>query len=156
MNPLIGTIMAKSSSLSTYSTATTSSVAEMTAVVGMMSAFMVPMLIVAVLLIVAQWKIFTKAGEAGWKSIIPVYNLITLYKIIGLSPWLILIFLVSWIPVVGQLAVFALAIVQNIKLAKVFGQSTGFAVGLILLGPIFQLILAFGNAEYVGPETTNA
>jgi hypothetical protein len=26
-----------------------------------------------ILLIVARWKIFTKAGEAGWKSIIPIY-----------------------------------------------------------------------------------
>jgi len=27
-----------------------------------------------ILLIVARWKIFTKAGEAGWKSIIPIYS----------------------------------------------------------------------------------
>ena len=26
-----------------------------------------------VVLIIARWKIFTKAGEAGWKSIIPIY-----------------------------------------------------------------------------------
>lgn len=26
-----------------------------------------------ILLIVARWKVFTKAGEAGWKSIIPIY-----------------------------------------------------------------------------------
>lgn len=26
-----------------------------------------------VLCIIARWKIFTKAGEAGWKSIIPIY-----------------------------------------------------------------------------------
>ena len=27
-----------------------------------------------VLQVVAYWKIFTKAGQPGWKSIIPVYN----------------------------------------------------------------------------------
>ena len=27
-----------------------------------------------VLTIVARWKVFTKAGEAGWKSIIPIYS----------------------------------------------------------------------------------
>ena len=27
-----------------------------------------------ILLVVARWKIFTKAGEAGWKSIIPIYS----------------------------------------------------------------------------------
>ena len=40
-----------------------------------------------VLIIVAQWKIFTKAGQEGWKAIIPIYNVVVLYKIIGLSPW---------------------------------------------------------------------
>lgn len=24
--------------------------------------------------VVAAWRIFTKAGEAGWKSIIPIYS----------------------------------------------------------------------------------
>ena len=33
-----------------------------------------------ILQVVAYWKIFTKAGEAGWKSIIPVYNTYTPYK----------------------------------------------------------------------------
>ena len=27
-----------------------------------------------IILVIANWKIFTKAGEAGWKSIIPIYN----------------------------------------------------------------------------------
>ena len=36
---------------------------------------MVTMLLLAfwILCIIARWKIFTKAGEKGWKSIIPVY-----------------------------------------------------------------------------------
>ena len=34
-------------------------------------------------MIVALWKIFTKAGEPGWKSIIPIYNIIMLLKIVG-------------------------------------------------------------------------
>ena len=54
-----------------------------------------------VALVVAQWKIFVKAGEEGWKSIIPIYNVIILYKISGLSPWLLLLFLLIWVPVVG-------------------------------------------------------
>ena len=31
-------------------------------------------LAVFVLTVIARWKIFTKAGEAGWKSIIPIYS----------------------------------------------------------------------------------
>ena len=33
------------------------------------------------LTILANWLMFMKAGEAGWKSIIPVYNTYTAYKI---------------------------------------------------------------------------
>jgi len=33
-------------------------------------------------------------------------------------------------------------------LAKKFRKEVGFAIGLILLGPIFLAILAFGSAEY--------
>ena len=34
------------------------------------------------LTILANWLMFMKAGEAGWKSIIPVYNTYTAYKYI--------------------------------------------------------------------------
>ena len=30
---------------------------------------------IAILTIVANWKVFTKAGRPGWASIIPIYNL---------------------------------------------------------------------------------
>ena len=43
-------------------------------------------LVIFVIAIVAFWKVFTKAGEAGWKSIIPIYNIIILLKIVG-RPW---------------------------------------------------------------------
>ena len=29
---------------------------------------------IAVIIFVANWKLFTKAGEEGWKSLIPIYN----------------------------------------------------------------------------------
>ncbi len=108
------------------------------------------LLAVYVLLIIAQWKIFTKAGEKGWKSLIPIYNLVVFYKIIGLSPWLLLIYLATIIPVVGYIAILVLSIVAAVKLGQAFGKSSGFIVGLVLLGPIFQMILAFGSSEYVG------
>jgi hypothetical protein len=40
-------------------------------------------LLVAVLLIVALWKIFTKAGQPGWASLIPIYNIYIWCKIVG-------------------------------------------------------------------------
>lgn len=38
-------------------------------------------MIITILTIVALWKLFSKAGEAGWKCLIPVYNIYTLYQI---------------------------------------------------------------------------
>ena len=35
-----------------------------------------------VLLVVARWRMFTKAGVPGWKSIIPIYSEYVLYKIV--------------------------------------------------------------------------
>ena len=34
-----------------------------------------------ILLVIARWKIFTKAGEAGWKSIIPIYADYVMWRI---------------------------------------------------------------------------
>ena len=36
-----------------------------------------------VLQVIANWKIFTKAGEEGWKSLIPVYSNYVSFKING-------------------------------------------------------------------------
>ena len=111
---------------------------------------------VYVLLIIANWKIFTKAGEAGWKSLIPIYNLVVLFKIIGLSPWLLLLFLASWIPFVGWIVVAVLEILTMVKLSQAFGHGAGFAIGLIFLPNIFTLILGFGSSEYVLNKTASA
>ena len=102
-----------------------------------------------------KWKIFTKAGEAGWKSLIPVYNMVVLYKIIGLSPWLLLIYLTGIIPILGYIAILVLSVISMVKLGQAFGKGAGFIVGLVFLTPIFQMILGFGSAEYVGPQSNS-
>ena len=40
-----------------------------------------------VFLVIAWWKIFQKAGEKGWKSLIPIYNVYILFKICGIKNW---------------------------------------------------------------------
>ena len=60
--------------------------------------------------------------------------------------------------VIGWIIILALSIVSMVKLGKAFNQSTAFIFGLLLLSPIFQMILGFGKAEYVGNsnnDTTN-
>ncbi len=97
-----------------------------------------------VLIIAAWWQIFTKAGEEGWKAIIPIYNIIILLKIVGREWWWILLML---IPLVG----FIVWIIVSLDLAKSFGRGVGFAIGLILVPYIWSLILGFGSDTYRGP-----
>lgn len=79
------------------------------------------------------------------------YNIVILFKISGLSPWLVLVYLASIIPFVGWIAVLVLTIYQAYSLAKSFGKDVGYTFGLWLLPTIFYMILGFGKAEYVGP-----
>jgi hypothetical protein len=92
--------------------------------------------------VAAQWKLFTKAGEPGWAAVVPVYNLIILMKIAGKPDWWIVLLFVPFAGIVAT-------IVMYIGLARNFGRSGGFAVGLIFLPFIFMLILAFGSSRYL-------
>lgn len=49
---------------------------------GVFATMAIVSLALAVLLIIAHWKMFTKAGEAGWKSIIPIYSSYVLFKLV--------------------------------------------------------------------------
>ena len=120
---------------------------------GILGTFFVVFIAIIVLLIIAQWKIFTKAGEAGWKSIIPIYNIAILYKIVGINPWFVLLTIFGGIiPIIGTFIPLVMSIWCSVKLSKAFGHDIGFALGLIFLPNIFQLILGFGSSEYVGPQ----
>ena len=99
--------------------------------------------LIGLLLIVALWKVFTKAGQPGWASIIPIYNLYVWCKIVGRPWWWILLMLIPFVN-------FIIAIILCIDMAKSFGKGAGFGIGLALLGIIFLPILGFGSAQYQG------
>lgn len=92
-------------------------------------------------IIAGFWKVFEKANQPGWGALIPIYNVILLLKIAN-KPlwWLVLMF----IPFVNLIP----AILVPVAVARNFGQSDLFAVGLILLPFIFYPILGFGDAQY--------
>ena len=46
----------------------------MGAAMGVIMVYLVIILAIYVVQIIAMWKLFNKAGEKGWKSIIPIYN----------------------------------------------------------------------------------
>ncbi len=110
---------------------------------------MIICLIMSIISIIAMWRLFTKAGKPGWASLIPIYNMVVLFQISGMSPWLILLILVPFANLIIQIMLY-------INLAKAYGKGTGFAVGLIFLNPIFMLILGLGSSKYVGNTQQSA
>jgi hypothetical protein len=104
-------------------------------------------LLIALLLIVAMWKVFTKAGQPGWASIIPIYNLYVWCKIVGRPGWWIILLLIPFVNII-------VGIILCIDMAKSFGKGVGFGIGLALLGIIFWPILGFGSAQYQGPAAS--
>lgn len=97
-------------------------------------------LIVALFFVACFWVIYGKAGKPGWAAIIPIYNLIVWLEITGRPIWWIILF---FIPLVN--------LIMYIDLAKSFGKSEAFGCGMILLPVVFFPLLAFGDAQYVGP-----
>lgn len=102
-------------------------------------------LAITILIIAGIWKVFTKAGEPGWASIIPIYNVFVLLKIVGRPAWWLILFLIPFVN-------FVIWIVVSVDVAKSFGKGIGFAIGLMVLPMFFYPALGFGSATYQGPS----
>jgi uncharacterized membrane protein YhaH (DUF805 family) len=108
---------------------------------GMGIGMIVLWLAVVILMIAAMWKIFEKAGKPGWAALVPIYNLVVLCEIAGKPAWWVVLMLIPLVNIV-------VAIIVVLAVAKNFGKSGGFGIGLLLLGPIFYPMLAWGDAQY--------
>ncbi len=125
---------------------------------GAIIVFSVMVVICAVLILVAQIKMFKKGNQPGWAAIVPFYNQYVQCKMVGVNPWWILIVIIASfvgeVPFVGGLISAAVsiyfAILLGVSTARAFGKDDAFAAGLILLPVVFYPIIGFGKAEYVG------
>ena len=109
-----------------------------------MSIFFIFMLAISLLVIIAQWRIYEKAGQPGWAALIPIYNFYVLLKIVGKPGWWLI-----WVFV--PLANVVVAIWITNLLSKSFGKDEVFTIMLLILPWVFYPILGFGNAQYIGP-----
>ena len=98
-------------------------------------------LAIVVLVIAGIWKTFEKAGQPGWGSLIPIYNIYLMSQIAQKPGWWVIMF---FIPLVN--IVFAFMMYNEI--AKKFGQGIGYTIGLFLLPFVFFPLLGFGEATY--------
>jgi uncharacterized membrane protein YoaK (UPF0700 family) len=101
-------------------------------------------LAVMILMIASIWKVFSKANEPGWAAIIPIYNIIVMLKIAGKPLWWLVLMIIPIVSIV-------VGILVLVSVAKSFGKSAGFAIGMLFLPFIFWPMLGFGDAKYMGP-----
>ncbi|MBM4777520.1 MAG: signal peptidase I [Archangiaceae bacterium] len=113
------------------------------AIVGLL--MLVVELAIFAVIIAGMWKLFVKAGQPGWAAIVPIYNTYVMTQIVGRP---ILWFILTFVPCVNFVAM----ILIMIDLAKSFGKSTGYAIGMVFLPFIFIPMLGFGDAQYSGPS----
>lgn len=126
-------------------------------IVSFFAAIWVLVLAWIVLCFVANWRIFKKAGQPGWASIVPFYNRYIEYGIYWGNGWIfvipIVLGLLSGIPILGVVTGIVTLIIRAMtcyKKAVAFGEGIGFAIGLFFLPAIFAMILAFGSYRYRG------
>ena len=112
------------------------------AIAGML--ILVIQLAILIAILAGAWKMFEKAGKPGWAAIIPIYNIIVILEICGRPIWWILLLLIPCVNIV-------IAVIMWIDVAKSFGKSELYGIGLAFLGFIFIPMLGFGSARYVGP-----
>lgn len=125
----------------TTTTTTTDPAAAAAAAIGGLIGLVIGIVITGL----ALMGMFKKAGEPAWAAFVPLYNIIVLLRISGLSPWLVLL---AFIPVVNIVLVVLLAI----NVAKVFGKGAGTAVLIFFFSVIMYFVLSYGPARYLGRE----
>lgn len=103
---------------------------------------------ISIVIFVALWKIFKKAGKKGWEAIIPIYNIIVLLEISGLPTWYLVLYL---IPLANIYAMFK----TYIELSKKFGKDALFGVLMVFFPAICMPILAFSNCTYRSKDEVN-
>ena len=100
-----------------------------------------------VLVALAMWLVFAKAGWPGILALIPIVNIVILVKIAGYSGWLALLYLIPIVNVV-------FSIIVAIKVGATFGKGGAWSFFLLwLVAFIGYLILGLGDAKYTKPVT---
>jgi hypothetical protein len=113
-------------------------------------------LLVSIVCLASLWKIFEKAGHAGWKAIVPIYSVVILLRIVGRPAWWLALYLVGLIPLVGWAVALAVSVIVDNDLSKSFGKDAGFTVLMIFLPFVALPMLAFGDAKFKGTTVSSA
>ena len=99
---------------------------------------------------IGQYKLFEKAGEDGWKALVPIYSTLITLKLIGKPGWWLALLL---IPIVGTL----IWITMVIDFARAYGKYGLLDHAGALLAPFyfFPRIGFNPQVKYLGPPHTH-
>lgn len=109
-----------------------------------------------IILIVAMWKVYEKAGKEGWKSIIPIYSYFVLTEIAGIEWWWFLLAIAD--NIVSSLDIKSLESIANLislfasfniyyNIARKFNCNKKKAILAGIFPGIFVLIFGFSKKE---------
>lgn len=99
-----------------------------------------------VVMIAGLWKLFEKANKPGWASLIPIYNIIVWFEIIGKPLWQIILVFIPF-------ANIYVAITMCTGICKAYGKpGIGNYLAAIFFGIVYFPYLGFSDdVKYVGP-----
>ena len=112
------------------------------------------------LLAIGRWQMFEKMGQPGWKGFIPIYSDYVLYGSCWETAFFWVALAASAVCAIGgadsrSLLVSLAGIVAGVmeaslalRTSRSFGHGILFALGLMLLNPLFVLYLGFGPDRY--------
>lgn len=114
--------------------------------VGMLVFWLAVTLVLSLLSLISMWKLFRKAGQPGWKSIIPVYNMYVMLKISGCPGWWLALYFVPYVNLI-------VAVLAADAFVKAYGRlGIGPVLMYVFLAPFYLPYLAFSrNVRYMGP-----
>ena len=118
------------------------------------------------LVVIGSYKLFRKAGEKGWKAIIPILNDYTRFKLYA-NKDLFLSFLIAtmasnliadgnkllmFLTFLSSIIVFVISFKMHLGMARSHGRDKGMALLLTLLPGIGYMILGFDKSRYTKVE----
>ncbi len=110
-----------------------------------MDAVIITTLLCFLAAVIGLWGVFQKAGQAGWKILIPVYNLYIWVRIVRKPLWWIIFLLIPYINIF-------MVMLLLVELLKGFDRDTIGAQVLCILFPFVYLpMLGFGKAQFTDP-----
>lgn len=103
---------------------------------------------VLVFLLWLYYRLFEKAGQAGWKSLVPIYNVVIFLRLGGFSGWWILI---NFLPFFGQLIFVIIMLIAAYNITLNFNKPAWYVVIYLFFPLVWLLLLVFDKTAVWDP-----